>query len=57
MNYTATPYRGVNFSFVSRQAVIDEVTTNNSTTLLTVRYGFNRFIRIQDQEPDAQGFD
>jgi hypothetical protein len=56
-DYTGTPYSGVNFSFVSRQAVIDEVHTFNATTVLNVRYGFNRFIRIQDQEPDAQGFD
>jgi Carboxypeptidase regulatory-like domain/TonB dependent receptor-like, beta-barrel len=56
-DYTGTPYSGVNFSFVSRQGVIDEVHTINSTTLLNVRYGYNRFIRISDQEPDAQGFD
>ncbi len=56
-DYTATPYVGVNFGFVSRQAVIDEVHTFNPTTVLNVRYGYNRFIRIQDQEPDAQGFD
>jgi Carboxypeptidase regulatory-like domain/TonB dependent receptor len=56
-DYTATPYAGVNFSFVSRQGVIDDVHTFNATTVLNVRYGYNRFIRISDQEPDAQQFD
>ena len=56
-DYTGTPYSGVNFGFVSRQAVIDDVHTFNPTTVLNVRYGYNRFIRIQDQEPDAQGID
>ena len=48
---------GVNFSFVSRQGVIDDVHTFSPTPVLNVRYGYNRFIRIADQEPDAQGFD
>ena len=56
-DYTSTPYSGVNFGFRSRQGVIDDVHTFNATTVLNVRYGYNRFIRIQDQEPDAQGFD
>ena len=56
-DYTGTPYAGVNFAFKARQGVIDDVHTFNSTTFLNVRYGYNRFIRGQDQEPDAQGFD
>lgn len=56
-DYTGTPYTGVNFLFKARQGVIDDVHTFNSTTFLNVRYGYNRFIRGQDQEPDAQGFD
>jgi len=56
-DYTGTPYTGVNFIFKARQGVIDDVHTFNSTTFLNVRYGYNRFIRAQDQEPDAQGFD
>lgn len=55
--YTDSPYVGVNFVFKSRQGVIDDVHTFNSTTFLNVRYGFNRFIRGQDQQDDAQGFD
>jgi hypothetical protein len=56
-DYTGTAYTGVNFSFVSRQGVIDDVHTFNSSTVLNLRYGYNRFIRIADQEPDAQQFD
>ncbi len=56
-DYTGTPYSGVNFLFKARQGVIDDVHTFNSTTFLNVRYGYNRFIRGQDQEADAQGFD
>jgi hypothetical protein len=56
-DYTATAYSGVNFLFNSRQGVIDDVHTFNATTVLNVRYGFNRFIRGQDQEEDARGFD
>ncbi len=56
-DYTATAYSGVNFLFRARQGVIDDVHTFNPTTILNVRYGFNRFIRGQDQEPDARGFD
>jgi hypothetical protein len=56
-DYTGTPYVGVNFLFKSRQGVIDDVHIFNSTTVLNLRYGYNRFIRGQDQEPDAQGFD
>ncbi len=37
--------------------MIDDVHTFNPTTVLNVRYGYNRFIRGQDQEIDARGFD
>ena len=56
-DYTGTPYVGVNFLFKARQGVFDDVHTFNSTTFLNVRYGYNRFIRGQDQETDARGFD
>lgn len=48
---------GTSFQFLSRQGVIDDVYTFNSTTVLNVRYGYNRFIRAQDMNPDGQGFD
>src|SRR5205085_10022077 len=55
--YTDSPYTGTNFIFASRQAVIDDVHTFNSTTFLNVKYGFNRFIRASGAQPDAIGFD
>jgi hypothetical protein len=55
--YTNSPYTGVNFIFASRQGVIDDVHTFNSTTFLNVKYGFNRFIRNSGAQPDAVGFD
>ena len=48
---------GTSFQFLSRQGVLDDVYTFNSTTVLNVRYGYNRFIRAQDMNPDGQGFD
>ncbi len=56
-DYTATPYTGVNFIFRARQGVIDEVHTFNPTTVLNLRYGYNYFLRHQDQEVDARGTD
>jgi Carboxypeptidase regulatory-like domain/TonB dependent receptor-like, beta-barrel len=48
---------GTSFQFISRQGVIDDVYTFNSTTVLNVRYGYNRFIRAQDMNPGGQGLD
>ncbi|MBO0721630.1 MAG: TonB-dependent receptor [Blastocatellia bacterium] len=48
---------GTSFQFFSRQGVIDDVYTFNSTTVLNLRYGYNRFIRFQDMNPDGFGFD
>jgi hypothetical protein len=56
-DYLTSPASGINFLFISRQGVIDDVHTFNPTTVLNVRYGFNRFIRGQEQEDDAKGFD
>lgn len=56
-DYTATPYTGVNFIFRARQGVMDEVHTFNPSTVLNVRYGYNYFLRHQDQELDARGVD
>src|SRR5262249_12777068 len=48
---------GTSFQFFSRQGVIDDVYTFNATTVLNVRYGYNRFIRAQDMNPAGYGFD
>lgn len=55
--YTDSAYTGVNFVFASRQGVVDDVHTFNSTTFLNVRYGYNRFIRGSGAQDDAIGFD
>jgi|CXWL01.1.fsa_nt_gi hypothetical protein len=55
--YTDSAYAGQNFSFLSRGGVIDDVHTFDSTTFLNVKYGYNRFIRYQQSQNDAVGFD
>ncbi len=56
-DYLASQATGTNFIFKSRQAVFDDVHTFDATTVLNLRFGYNRFIRLQDQEVDARGFD
>lgn len=48
---------GTTFQFISRQGAFDYVNTINATTVLNVRYGYNRFIRAQDLPPAGWGFD
>lgn len=48
---------GNNFQFISRQGVIDDVHSFNSTTVLNLKYGYNRFVRNSGQEPDARNWD
>lgn len=45
------------FQFVSRGATIDDVHTLSPTTVLNVRYGYNRFIRADDGAYKSIGFD
>src|SRR5919199_56045 len=47
-DYFGTEATGVNFKFISRQGVVDDVWTLNPTTVLNVRYGYNQFVRFQD---------
>lgn len=56
-NYFQNAATGVVFQFVSRAAVFDDVYTLTPTTVLNTRYSYNRFIRFQDQNADAVGFD
>ena len=46
-----------NFQFISWQGVIDDVHVINPTTVLNVRYGYNRFERNSGQEQEYQNFD
>jgi hypothetical protein len=48
---------GTIFRFLSRSGVVDYVGTLSSTTVVNLRYGYNRFIRAQDMRPDGYGFD
>jgi len=48
---------GTVFGFISRQGVIDDVYAFNASTVLNVRYGYNRFIRLQDMPDGGHGFD
>ncbi|MGD0201813.1 MAG: TonB-dependent receptor, partial [Bryobacteraceae bacterium] len=43
--------------FLSKAAVFDDVYTLSPTTVLNARYSYNRFIRHQDGNQDAVGFD
>jgi hypothetical protein len=57
-DYLGTVASGTLFQFISWQGVIDDVHVFNPTTVLNVRYGYNRFDRNSDMEkPGAIGFD
>src|SRR5437764_3069600 len=56
-NYTGTDYIGDRFAFISKQTGLDEVHTFNANTVLNVRYGYNRFIRLTDAPEGQAGFD
>ena len=56
-NYFGNAYTGTVFQFLSRAGTIDDVYTINPTTVLNVRYGYNRFVRSQDGNPESYGMD
>jgi hypothetical protein len=57
-DYLGTVASGTLFQFISWQAVVDDVHVFNPTTILNVRYGYNRFDRNSDfEKPEALGFD
>lgn len=45
------------FQFLSRAASFDDVYVFSPSFILNVRYGYNRFIRAYDNNPEARGFD
>jgi hypothetical protein len=56
--YTSFPESsGTWFQFQSYQAVIDDVHVFNPTTVLNVRYGYNRFERNSGQQEEARVWD
>lgn len=56
-NYFNNDATGEWFQFSSRAAVIDDVYNLNPTTVLNLRYGYNRFIRVTQGNPASAGFD
>jgi hypothetical protein len=56
-NYFDNLSTGVFFEFASRAAVFDDVYMISPTMVLDTRYSYNRFIRFQDQNQAAMGFD
>lgn len=51
-DYMGTGVTATNFQFISYQMVADDVHTINNTTVLNVRYGWNRFERNSGQLPE-----
>lgn len=56
-NYFDNLATGEWFSFSSRAATIDDVWTITPTTVVNLRYGYNRFVRMTNANPDQRGFD
>jgi hypothetical protein len=56
-DYLGSVASGTLFQFISWQGVVDDVHIFNPTTVLNVRFGYNRFDRNADMEkPEAIGF-
>ena len=56
-NYLHSAATGEWFQFLSRAGGADYVYTMNATTVLNVKYGYNRFIRGSDGNPESYGMD
>ena len=54
-NYFGNISTGEWFLFKSRAGAIDHVYTLNATTVMNLRYGYNRFIRGTDSNPGNRG--
>lgn len=56
-DYFSNAATGQAFQFFSHNGVVDDTIVLTPTLVLDVRYGYNRFIRAQDGNPLANGFD
>jgi outer membrane receptor protein involved in Fe transport len=56
-NYFNNLATGVTFQFLARSAVFDHVAIISPTTVLNTKYSYSRFIRYQEGNRDADGFD
>lgn len=56
-NYFNNLVTGESFIFSSRSGTMDHVWTMNPSTVLNLRYGYNRFVRGTNANPEQRGFD
>ena len=56
-NYLQSIATGEWFQFLSRAGGVDYVNTINASTVLNLRYGYNRFVRSSDGNPGSYGMD
>jgi hypothetical protein len=56
-NYLGSIATGEWFKFLSRAGGVDYVNTINASTVLNLRYGYNRFVRTSDGNPGSYGMD
>ena len=56
-NYFNNIATGQEFQFISRQGMIDDVYIFNPTTVLNLRYGYNRFVRADQGNSGNIGLD
>jgi len=56
-NYLGSMATGQWFQFMSRAGGVDYVNTMSATMVLNLRYGYNRFIRATDANPESYGMD
>jgi len=56
-DYVGKNLAATNFQFISYQAVVDDVHIINPTTVLNVRYGYNRFERNSGQTDEYRNMD
>ncbi|MGB2716341.1 MAG: TonB-dependent receptor, partial [Vicinamibacterales bacterium] len=56
-NYFDNLSTGQWFRFVSRQVALDHVYTLNSTSVLNLRFGYDKFLRGDQGNPENHGFD
>jgi len=56
-NYLHSIATGEWFQFLSRAAMLDDVYTLTPTTVLNLRYGYNRFVRASTANPGSFGMD
>jgi len=57
LNYFQNLATGEVFQLNARRAALDDVLILSPSAVLNLRYGYNRFVRTADLNPDSRGFD